>query len=104
MKRWILFLAIFAVGLAILLWVDSGRRKPPRPPEPSPGPASQEALTEVPLGDKTGAGAVTGAFSDTKFEEGSDKPVYRITAANTEPLGDGVYRFEKLVGRFFVPG
>src|SRR5688572_30744205 len=111
MKRWILFLALFGVGLAILVWIDRGRRPERHPAEPQPEPGAQQTpgeLTEVPIGraDKTVPAAVAGAgaFATSAFDRETGKPLYRITARNHESLGDGVYRFDQLVGRFYVPG
>jgi hypothetical protein len=104
MKRWSLFLAIFIAGLAVLWWIDRGRRKPAPPTPVRTEEPDSNALTEVELGkDKQGKVEAGGPFLDTKFDA-AGLAVHRVSARNFSSLGDGVYRFDDLVARFFVPG
>lgn len=108
MKRWLLFIVLFLVGLGILLWIDRGRKPAPRPPtaEQSTGSATGQApLVPIKLGDDhTASGASRGFVSWSGLDPESGKALFRISAADSESLGDGLYRFDKLVARFFVKG
>jgi len=108
MKRWILFAVIFAAGLAVLWWLDRDRKRPPKPAEPAPAVVQtpeQGGLTEIPIGDgKTIHVGNYGPYVDSKFDEATGLLLYRLTAANHAALGDGLYRFDDLVVRYYAPG
>ncbi len=107
MKRWALFLAIFLVGLGVLWVIDRGRRSktPPAPPDISQsGEQPADVLTKVPLDKVQGKFAADGTFSSKTFDPATGKLRYQITARNHQSLGNGVYQFDDLVGRFYVAG
>lgn len=107
MKRWLLFLALFAVGVLVVWRLDQSRRRPPQPDTTSPPadgsrPQGESTLTPLDIGDgKTVSADSSGSFVSSAFDEKTGKVLYRIRASNHQSLGDGVYRFENLVARFF---
>ncbi len=107
MKRWALFLAIFLVGLGVLWVIDRGRKPKPPPALPNNsqrGEQPADVLTKVPLDKVQGKFAADGTFSSKTFDPATGKLRYQITARNHQSLGNGVYQFDDLVGRFYVAG
>ncbi|HVS09999.1 MAG TPA: hypothetical protein VMS76_08995 [Planctomycetota bacterium] len=105
MKRFLVFLLIFAVGLALLLWVQE-RTAPITPPTP----AAPEEPQEPPPGeildvrDERGRGAqvsTSGPLRDTAIDRATGRPLYRVEARNHYPSGGGVYELEDVHVIFF---
>ncbi len=108
MKRWALFLAIFLAGLGVLWLIDSGRkskRTAVPPDKPNNGEQPADVLTKVPIapGQVVSAEA-SGPFSSKTFDPATGMLRYQITARNHQSIGNGVYQFDDLVGRFYVAG
>ncbi|HUR28077.1 MAG TPA: hypothetical protein VM509_07815, partial [Planctomycetota bacterium] len=113
MKRWTLFLVLFLAGLAILWWVDRRTQPTPKPDDPGTAPApNQGVLTEFTPDEKghkvrgsSGGEIIADTFdAGTIDNPGSGKLLYRITAKNSESLGEGVYRLDSLVLKVYVRG
>ncbi len=100
MNRAAVFLVLAALGVALLLRLDSGpgpantphspapawTGSRPEPPAPSPGPVTQEPgpLVEIPAVPGVGIRA-DGPFALVLFREDTDIPALRIEGAGAEP-------------------
>src|SRR5262245_6056896 len=104
MKRVLAFVALFALGLAILLWVQS--RSAPLPSQHEPTSPST-APTQTPLTPftdthgTTAQGNLSGPL-DTRYKPPeTGKLRYHVTATNVALIGDGVFELTSPKALFY---
>ena len=100
MRKILLFLAIFGIGLAVLLLLRQRAPRPDAPPQRPGEPAAPGQFTEIPLaprepGEEGGTVPVhlSGPIDITQFESAGveRKPIRRLHADDTQDLGGKVY-------------
>lgn len=105
MKRFLAFIALFAVGLAVLLWIQSrGERAdaPSAPPEQAPSAPEPGQLTEVSDSKgQTGEINVSGPL-DSRFKPPETGRLrWHVTASDIRLIGEGVFDLPDFQVRFY---
>jgi len=112
MRKVLLFLALFGIGLAVLLLVRQRLHRPPAAPDHPARPVTEGQFTKIPLPpEKTGEQQAPlefvqrGAIDVTEFAGKGNvrKPVRTLHADDSKSLGNHLYVLFKLVLRELDP-
>ncbi|MCK6445835.1 MAG: hypothetical protein L6Q99_05530 [Planctomycetes bacterium] len=97
MRKLVVFVLVFALGLAAVLWWERRTRKPPvEPVEPPTTKVEEQPLTEVDIegGEKQAKSlefVIKGPFDHVQRDPETLKKHYELHAKDTQPLGSDTY-------------
>jgi hypothetical protein len=104
MKRWMVFLIVFAIGLGILIWIQTWLGPKQQGEAPLRTPAPPSPLTPVRTGEdlEQGVGAaVSGPLNVRRFDVANARVVYEVKAQDTRSVGGDAYDLTDVRYRLF---